>query len=196
MFKMIRYRYHVPLFPIGPLPFPVPVPVPFPYSVNKPSDCIDQNHFLCLRFRIFLSNGRFNLNKHIPNGWIHIVANFIGPNDGQGIRLYYDGAEVAGDTTKTAVTKSIGDGRIVVGRYYTDRDEKYSSLLLDECIIFNNSLSISDIQMLSQDLWENLKHLHTFIAIVNHYADIFKNLFYYTYEGNKIKVNRLKYINI
>ena len=49
------------------------------------------------------------------------MPNFIGPNDGQGITLYYDGAQVAGDTTKTAVTKSIGDGRIVVGRYYTDR---------------------------------------------------------------------------
>ena len=64
MFTMIRYRYHIPLFPIGPLTFPVPVPVPFPCSVNKPSDCIDQNHFLCPRFRIFLTDGRFNLIKN------------------------------------------------------------------------------------------------------------------------------------
>ena len=48
------------------------------------------------------------------SGWIHIVVNYIGTNNGQGIILYYNGQEVASDTNKHGGPSSAGDGRIVV----------------------------------------------------------------------------------
>ena len=61
--------------------------------------------------------------------------------------MFIDGAEVANDTTKYTwlQTQPAGDGRIVVGRIYTDKDERYTSLQLDELIFFNKALSTTDI---------------------------------------------------
>ena len=80
-----------------------------------------------------------------PTGWTHVVLNCIGPNTGEGISVYYDGREVASDTTKAGGPYSAGDGRIVVGRYYTDRDERYSTVQVDELIFFNQALEHNDI---------------------------------------------------
>ena len=66
------------------------------------------------------------------------MLNYIGPDDGQGIRVY--GMEVVNDATGDA-TRSAGDGRIVVGRYFTDDDRYYMSMQIDELIFFNKSLS-------------------------------------------------------
>ena len=81
----------------------------------------------------------------MPTGWTHIVVNYIGPDDGQGIRVY--GIEVAGSTTRD-VTCSAGDGRIVVGRCYIDEDMRYASVEIDELIFFNKALSTTDIERL------------------------------------------------
>ena len=35
-----------------------------------------------------------------PSGWFHIVVNYIGPDEGEGIRIYHNGVEVANATTK------------------------------------------------------------------------------------------------
>ena len=81
-------------------------------------------------------------------GWFHIVGNYIGPNDDEGFKIYYDGTEVASDTTKSLVSRSPGDGRIVVGRQYTDRDQdnSYASLEVDELIFFNAALTSDHVQ--------------------------------------------------
>ena len=81
-----------------------------------------------------------------PTGWTHIVFNYIGPNNGQGIRVYIDGTEVDSNTTKDAHLGSVGDGRIIVGRRYTDSNEKYGSVHLDELIYFNAALTSDDVQ--------------------------------------------------
>ena len=73
------------------------------------------------------------------------MLNYIGPSDGQGIRVYNDGAEVANVTTKVAGSDSPGDGRVVVGRLYTDRDMLYVSVQIDELAFFNKALSKTDI---------------------------------------------------
>ena len=93
-------------------------------------------------------DGRFSAHFSIPNGWTHIVLNYIGPNDGEGIQIYYNGAEVANDTTKSDGTYSAGDGRIIVGRRYIDEDRRYASMEIDELIFFNEALSTSDIKLL------------------------------------------------
>ena len=74
------------------------------------------------------------------------MLNYIGPNDGQGIRVHYNGTEVANDTTKSEGTYSTGDGRIVVGRYYSHRDVRYTSMQVDELAFFNKALSTTDIK--------------------------------------------------
>ena len=85
------------------------------------------------------------VNLPSPVGWTHIVMNYIGPNDGEGIRGYYNGSEVASETTKSEDTVPAGDGRIVIGRVFTYSDERYTSMQIDELIFFNKALSTTDI---------------------------------------------------
>ena len=107
---------------------------------------------MCFRFDVRLLDGFFYALLFEPTGWIHVVLNYIGPNDGQGIRVYYDGTEVASSMTKVAASHSAGDSRIVVGRAYTDKetDQKrdYVSMEIDELIFFNEALSTGDIKLL------------------------------------------------
>ena len=74
------------------------------------------------------------------------MGNYIGPNNGKGIRMFVDGAQVASDTTKQGGPYPVGDGRIVVGRFYVDRDQDYTSVQVDELIYFNASLTSDDVQ--------------------------------------------------
>ena len=72
----------------------------------------------------------------------------LGPNNGEGTRIYMDGTEVTSDTTKTVRSYSAGDGRIVVGRFYPGRDEGYASVEVDELIYFNPALTSDDVQLI------------------------------------------------
>ena len=91
----------------------------------------------------------FKVDQTRPTGWTHVVLNYIGPNDGEGIRVYYNGTEVANATTNSDGTYSTGDGRIVVGRYLFlwdgHCDMWYPSLQIDELTFFNKALSTTDI---------------------------------------------------
>ena len=49
-------------------------------------------------------------------------------------------------TTRGAWSRSPGYGRIVVGRQYTNRDERYASVQVDELIYFNAALTSDDVQ--------------------------------------------------
>ena len=53
---------------------------------------------------------------------------------------------MATDTSKHDVNRSAGGGRIVAGREYTDSDERYASVQVDELIYFNASLTSDDVQ--------------------------------------------------
>ena len=98
--------------------------------------------------KVDLLDGRFTADSSTPTSWTHMMVNYIGPNDGQGIRVYYDGTEVASVTTKYEVQYSAGDGRIIVGRCYIDDDSQYASMQFDEMIFFNEALSTTDIKLL------------------------------------------------
>ena len=41
-----------------------------------------------MRFGVFLKDGRFYERHPRLTGWIHVVLNYIGPNNGQGIRIF------------------------------------------------------------------------------------------------------------
>ena len=98
------------------------------------------------RFRVFIPDGYFYVSHPTPGIWTHSVLNYIGPSDG--IRGYIDGEEKASGTHKTAFATSAGDGRIVVGRLFTDRDEQYTSVQVDELIFFNAPLTSDDVQLI------------------------------------------------
>ena len=96
-------------------------------------------------------NGLFDVEIVRPSSdWIHIVGNYIGPQDGQGIRIYYDGIETGSDTTKDGDSEQVGEGRIVIGRLATDEDADYASVEVDELMFFNMKLTEPEIVMLSQ----------------------------------------------
>ena len=99
-----------------------------------------------LRFEVFLPNEFIAAWYPRPTGWTHIVLNYRGPNDGEGIRIYYDGTEVASNTTEGLGSRSAGDGRIVVGRVHTNHDERYASVQVDELIYFNAALTSDEVQ--------------------------------------------------
>ena len=81
-----------------------------------------------------------------PTGWTHIVMNYLGPNDGEGVRIYIDGAEVASTSYRYDESRPAGDGKIVVGRYYTEGHTDLASVQVDELIYFNASLIDTDVQ--------------------------------------------------
>ena len=85
-----------------------------------------------------------------PDGWFHLIVNFIGQDDGQGVRIYYDGELKATDTSKHAAIHNPGDGRIVIGRYYTNYNTYYNSFQMDELLFFNHSLADLEIDLLSK----------------------------------------------
>ena len=74
------------------------------------------------------------------------MLNYIGPNDGEGFRIYYNGTEVAKKQGKRVRSHAAGDGRIVVGRQYTNSDRNYASVEVDELIYFNAALTSDDVQ--------------------------------------------------
>ena len=75
--------------------------------------------------------------------------NYIGPNDAGGFRVYKDGADQTGDAkVEMGYSQPIADGRVVVGRFWTDSDNDgtaYSSVWVDELIYFNSCLSHEEI---------------------------------------------------
>ena len=95
---------------------------------------------------MYLLDGYFGEDHPTPTGWTHVVLNYIGPNNGEGIIGYFDGIEVKTDTSKYGGPFKVGDGRIVVGRRYTDRDAKYASVQVDELIYFNATLTSDNVQ--------------------------------------------------
>ena len=98
------------------------------------------------RYHVYLADEYFIIGTSKQSGWIHVVLNYIGPSDG--IRLFYDGAEVKSDTVKDAASVPSGDAGIVVGRRYTDIDSYYGNVKIDELIFFDQDLSSEDIQLI------------------------------------------------
>ena len=68
--------------------------------------------------------------------------------------MFINGAEVASKTTKNdpSYTPSSGDGRIIVGRTFTNSYERYTSLQIDELVYFNQGLTTEEIIKLYNDI--------------------------------------------
>ena len=87
-----------------------------------------------------------------PAGWFHVVVNYIGPNNGDGIRIFYDGVEVAIEITRDPSSLPAGNGTIVIGRVYTEVNDNYGNGQIDELLFFNQALSVKDIKELYNNI--------------------------------------------
>ena len=77
------------------------------------------------------------------------MLNYIGPNNGQGIRTHVDDVQAGSDSPFDIVTYSPGSGRVVVGRGFTDFVYSfYGVAIMDELLFFNQVLSDQQIHYL------------------------------------------------
>ena len=97
-----------------------------------------------------MSTGHFTKFITKPSGWIHVVLNFIGPNEGEGIRIYHDGVQAGSKTTIGGKSKNNGNRRIVIGRNFAGSPDIHSSVQVDELLFFNEVLTDDEITMLSR----------------------------------------------
>ena len=110
----------------------------------------------CVNFRyVVFVDGNFIAVAPKPTMWFHVVVNFIGPNDGQGLRIYYDGVAVENRSSdpsrRTNSRFSNLDRRILIGRLFYIRDDYYASVVVDELFFFNQALTEPEITRLSQN---------------------------------------------
>ena len=105
-------------------------------------------NLLRFRFKVYVTDGRFYKSRPKTTAWTQVVLNFHGPNNGEGITVFFNGAAIARDASKFIGRYSTGDGGIVVGRFYTNRDQRYTSVEFDELVSFNNSLTLEEIKYL------------------------------------------------
>ena len=76
--------------------------------------------------------------------WHHLV--FLFWNDS--LLIYHDGNLVGSDETPEIRTKESGDGKMVIGRHFTNTDEHYVSMYLDELMMWNEALDSNEINSL------------------------------------------------
>ena len=80
------------------------------------------------------------------------MLNFIGPNEGPGISIYQDGHHKGNDITSPSTSSNQGDGKIVIGRFYTGPSYPYyASVEVDQMLFFNEPLTEAEILILSQE---------------------------------------------
>ena len=90
--------------------------------------------------------------------WFHIVLNFFGFNDEQGIKVYHDGVQLNNTARRTKNAKlHASDRRIILGRSVDERFDTsyqlepyiyYSSVSIDELQFYNHILSDKEIMQI------------------------------------------------
>ena len=76
------------------------------------------------------------------------MINYFGSGEGLGFVTYVNGE--VDHSERDVVTNRTGEGNggIVVGRLYTETDIEYTTMGIDEMLLFNNSLTGEDISIL------------------------------------------------
>ena len=78
------------------------------------------------------------------------MLNFNGTGTEQAIRIYHDGTKAGQDTELEEDTQMEGNGRIAIGRRFSESNEKYASVAVYELLFFNEALSEEQIVMLAK----------------------------------------------
>ena len=66
-------------------------------------------------------------------GWIHLVLNYAP----RMFEVYVNAQQTLADITKFGQKTTFGDGRIVLGRAYSEVNNYYTSMVVDEVEFFN-----------------------------------------------------------
>ena len=109
--------------------------------------------FTYFSFQLTVSDGEFSaFVATTPNEWIHVVINYIGPDEQQGIETYLNGVMCEDSNTKSASTHGNlpGEARIIIGRNLaqTSVATNYASVDIDELLFFNATLTPEHITSL------------------------------------------------
>ena len=95
---------------------------------------------------MLMTSGHFSLYvSGIPSGWFHLAVSILGPSDGEGFRVYYDGVLKGSDSSRGGGTKSGNSGQLVLGRRLIDLNSYYASVTVDELTLWNRSLTAAEI---------------------------------------------------
>ena len=75
-----------------------------------------------------------------------MVLNYLGPDDGQGIKISVNGKS-ANESYYQALETTVpsGDGRVAVGRYQIADNDFYADIDVDELLFFNEALTDVEI---------------------------------------------------
>ena len=101
--------------------------------------------WLFFRYYFHSHDANYFASATIPSGWTHIVLNYIGSGSGKGIRVLYNGQQVASDTESGGHIRHAPNGKIVIGRSHTDHNDYYSSVQIDHMGLLNRALSNAEI---------------------------------------------------
>ena len=106
---------------------------------------------ILIHFRTALTflHSRDSLMEIYWDKWHHITMTFRRFNDGEESRFIVDGGTEYSRIYYTRRYHSTS-GRIVIGRRYTDIDDYYASVHLDQLLIFNRATSRDESITLSQ----------------------------------------------
>ena len=102
------------------------------------------------RYAVRVADGYFHYNNapH-SDAWYHMAIVFHGPNEGEGISIYHNAVLMKNDATKQTNTYPDSSGIVIIGKRYTDRDEHYGSVMVDELTFWERQLTLAEIQTLS-----------------------------------------------
>ena len=104
------------------------------------------------RFRVDDKSGIFQVNTYLPDGWTYVVLNYYGPNEGQGISVYYNSnIQLRHFQDRTKQQSNLipsGNGHVTIGNrlIYGYHQWQYASLKLDELTFWNRILSLIEIE--------------------------------------------------
>ena len=102
-----------------------------------------------LRTLFYVSGGYFIKSDIRPSfDWFHVVIKYFGPNNGQGFKTHFNGNLNVTSTTKFPYTITPSNRKIVIGGAYTEIDDVYTSMEVDELLFFNHTLTTQEINSL------------------------------------------------
>ena len=88
------------------------------------------SYFLYTNTRVFTV-----ATSGFPDGWFHLVVMYHG--EGKGMEIYYDGIEF-GLNSVAYGNRVSSSGHIVLGRLYTNRNDGYASVMVDELTLWDH----------------------------------------------------------
>ena len=102
------------------------------------------------RYQVFFRTSYITVTfSTVPNEWYHLVFNYIGTNNAEGIVIYHDGTEVGSSTQKTSYNNNAGQGVVIIGRYFAQAlEQDFASVMVDELLLFNRKLTPEEVQIL------------------------------------------------